>query len=102
MCQCIDLEMNGDYVDCEIAASDAYGACIFDCDKTDSSCLTDCSRQYAEQIERCPCQSSCPNGCPCPEYQCTTTTTELVTTTPSSEAKSAVLVLSTNIKELMG
>ena len=29
-----------------------------------------CTRDYAEGIENCPCNSNCPNGCPCPDFVC--------------------------------
>ena len=47
-----------------------------------------------ENLNGCPCQSGCPNGCPCPEYTCSTTTTALTTTT-SSKSKTDILILST-------
>ena len=53
-----------------------------------------------ENLNRCPCQSGCPSGCPCPEYFCPMTTTALTTTmatstTTSSKQKTDILVLST-------
>ena len=33
-------------------------------------CVSVCSRGYQHKIEQCPCQSGCPNGCPCPDYDC--------------------------------
>ena len=98
VCQCADLENNLDYVECESQVDQRYAECIVECDKTDSTCLTDCSREYADQIERCPCKSTCPDGCPCPEFECATTTVPVVTTTPSTEAKSAVLILNSSLR----
>ena len=54
-------------------------------------------------METCPCQSRCPNGCPCPDYECSGTTTDLTTTTTvaatqttQAKPKTSILVLSTN------
>ena len=33
---------------------------------TKSKCNTD----FLENFENCPCESGCPNGCPCPNYDC--------------------------------
>ena len=43
-------------------------------------------------------KSQCPDGCPCPEYTCSSTTTEVMTTTPSQEAKESILILNTSLK----
>ena len=69
--------------------------------------MSECTRVYNEQQIDCPCHANCPNGCPCPNYECkwhdenettpapTTTTTELITTTTtvSDKDQKAVLVL---------
>ena len=57
-----------------------------------------CSRDYQRQLETCPCELGCPQGCPCPDYQCpsgesTTTTTQMMTTTATNNM--AMLFLST-------
>ena len=52
----------------------------------DVDCLGDCASEYQENLEKCPCQSGCPNGCPCPNYQCDVA---------PPEHKSEVLVLNT-------
>ena len=46
-------------------------------------CVGVCSRDYQHKKEQCPCQSGCPDGCPCPDYEC-----------PDNSRK-AVLVLNT-------
>ena len=57
-----------------------------------------CSREYDENKTVCPCQAGCPNGCPCPDYQCpaesTTTEMDTTTTTPILPHK-LVLILNT-------
>ena len=54
-----------------------YHKCIVSC-SYDSNCVAECSRKYSEEILFCPCQIGCPNGCPCTEYTCSTTTFEVV------------------------
>ena len=84
-----------------------YNVCVVNCATGDLLCVSVCSRTYQENILQCPCQSGCPNGCPCEVYVCpttttsTTTTTALPTTTTTTVAspKTEVLVLSTMNKE---
>ena len=74
-----------------------YNVCIRNCPTGDLICVGQCSRSYQDNILQCPCQSGCPNGCPCDEYVCptvTTSTTNTMTTTAASP-KTDVLVLST-------
>ena len=66
---------------CEASVEEAYGHCIIDC-KGDSSCMSNCNREYDSQLISCPCNANCSNGCPCPNYECT-------------KPKSAVLILNT-------
>ena len=71
-------------------------------------CEISCVTNMKENFKKCPCQTLCPDGCPCEFYQCeetttpaetttsktTTTTTKAETTTAPSSEKD-VLVLST-------
>ena len=34
------------------------------------SCRYECEIEFNERVEKCPCMVGCPNGCPCPDYQC--------------------------------
>ena len=83
-----------------------YNRCLLNCPAGDALCLSECAREYQgkgstflhetkirtsgpncqkENLNRCPCQYGCPNGCPCPEYTC-----------PGSDISSSdILVLST-------
>ena len=72
--------------------------CIVSCDAGDVICLASCARQLDLNKELCPCQSDCPNGCPCPNYQCSESTTPRPTTqtTASDTRKDTVLVLNTH------
>jgi hypothetical protein len=54
---------------CEAKANEDYLHCIGDCDD-DTSCLSGCSRLYNDQLTSCPCNENCPDGCPCPIYEC--------------------------------
>ena len=47
-----------------------YNKCLLDCSPTDVDCIGVCLISYNEDIQVCPCQSQCPGGCPCPEYEC--------------------------------
>ena len=50
--------------------------------------MSNCHRTYDEDIKDCPCQSGCPSGCPCPNYDgcpiSSTTTTSTTTTTTTT------------------
>merc|ERR1711935_785802 len=96
--ECRDPETNQDYLVCKNNVELLYNECVFNCPPGDFDCFGVCSRDYQAQLERCPCESGCPQGCPCPEYQCpsdesTTTTTQMMTTTTT--IKMAMLFLST-------
>ena len=34
------------------------------------NCVAECARVYNESILDCPCNQFCPEGCPCPNYNC--------------------------------
>ena len=56
---------------CEEAAGEGLLACYDTCDGPDDSiCMSTCLRQYDQTMNNCPCNGGCPNGCPCPTYQC--------------------------------
>ena len=38
----------------------------------DNVCVQQCNREYEENRVNCPCQENCPEGCPCPAYECPT------------------------------
>ena len=122
-CSCRDYESNPDYITCSDQYELLYTRCLLGtvysnylkqhlfwhsdktthkgCPHQDIDCLAQCSRDYDENIENCPCRANCPTGCPCPGFQCSstttqitnTTTTQLTTTTTPGKPKTAVLIL---------
>lgn len=60
-----------------------YGQCAANCSHADLDCFIKCSDDYDENIPRCPCQSKCPRGCPCPEYECDRTEVLILNTLSS-------------------
>ena len=102
-CSCRNYEENPDYIACVDHFDLIYRNCMFDCDHNDNSCYADCNRKYDENIQNCPCKSNCPDGCPCPNYECPGTTpgvttgvssTTRMTTTAAEQMNSTVLVVS--------
>ena len=61
-----------------------FSTCLLDCESDDSLCVSGCAREYDTNLTKCPCKSGCPDGCPCPKYEC-----------PDS-GKSEVLILNTH------
>jgi hypothetical protein len=47
-----------------------FVSCVSNCQESDASCIATCTRQYDSNIKTCPCEEECPNGCPCPTFQC--------------------------------
>ena len=95
ICKCRNVDSNPDYLACLDSVEETYVRCLLDCDH-ETDCLAECVREYEENKKVCPCEENCPNGCPCPQYDCTQTesTTQLATTTPKI-SKNLVLVLNT-------
>ena len=101
-CSCVDSENDPNYLTCHDFYESLYNECLFQCPTGDFGCLTNCYRAYEDNLETCPCRSQCPNGCPCPHYNCPdtpTTTTSITSTsvlpTTTSRTGSSVLILST-------
>ena len=105
LCACREPDSNPDYIACVAQMDAIFTECVLACNHN-SECYADCNRDYVDNVEKCPCQSGCVNGCPCAEYYCeghdtlpgTTTsmiTTTTVATTTLSTAKKSILMLNT-------
>ena len=85
LCQCQEPNNNTDFIHCKERSSLLFLQRLFG-ENLDYSikqintiiydkCIScppadfECARDYKQGIDGCPCQSGCPNGCPCPEYQ---------------------------------
>ena len=79
-CQCVDPELNADFIKCEQYVTSVYVECASKCG-SDLACNSGCARQFDEDMKQCPCQEKCPGGCPCPGYDCEVTTTTESTST---------------------
>ena len=51
--------------DCENNCIAQNTKCVFDCG-LNQECIRQCSRDYAQCTDNCPCYTRCYNGCPCP------------------------------------
>ena len=95
-CKCHDYETSLNYLECSDFYEGLYHECMFNCPANDWHCIAACSRELDENLKNCPCRSLCPNGCPCPNYECPeVTTTAASTETTPAKRKNSVLVLST-------
>ena len=97
-CQC-KVNTSDEKAQCEDELSQIYVECIIACEG-DNVCMSECTRIYNEQLAFCPCNENCPNGCPCPSYECpdqiSSTTSVATTTTEIAKKNTAVLVLNTS------
>ena len=57
--------------------------------------MGNCSRDFNNNILHCPCTSGCPNGCPCDDYVCPTTTPSITTTTALTTTSTSATTTST-------
>ena len=67
--QCDDIDANDDWHRCEDGLQIELGECFEGCG-TDSLCLIDCSSDFEIALKDCPCMENCPDGCPCPNWDC--------------------------------
>ena len=54
---------------CEEEAGHILTDCYTEC-HGDEYCITKCIRDYDYHTFHCPCDGGCPDGCPCPVYEC--------------------------------
>ena len=95
-CSCHNYEENPDYIGCEREYELVYWKCVYDCGHNDNLCYAACNREYDQSIENCPCKSECPNGCPCPDYECPQTTPEVTTATSTTSTSTTSTTMSTS------
>ena len=74
---CAFPEENEDHLKCFAELENELFQCIQNCGGS-SSCVTLCTVQYSQNILNCPCEEGCPDGCPCPNYQCSKLTSVLI------------------------
>ena len=87
---CNQPETNPERIECRAHFNNLYTECIINCPTADVICSSACSRELDENLlkwsfwflclnfnfdyfktrKKCPCEIGCPNGCPCPEYNC--------------------------------
>ena len=80
----------------EVCAEEAeyfFDQCVIDCGPDHFTCIGQCQVQFHDFLEECPCKSGCPQGCPCPSYQCPSTTSSVSSVTTTAAPKDSVLVL---------
>ena len=71
--ECDSDDINVNYKKCLEDLQDVYGECTLDCYATqpfDPDCILDCSNSFVGDHDNCPCQTGCPKGCPCENYDC--------------------------------
>ncbi|CAG5108397.1 Oidioi.mRNA.OKI2018_I69.chr1.g3776.t1.cds [Oikopleura dioica] len=66
---CAFPEENEDHVKCLAEFERELIECIQNCGGN-SSCVSLCTVQYSQDILNCPCEEGCPDGCPCPNFDC--------------------------------
>ena len=66
---CADPGGNQDYIKCYEKLQEIRSDCMNSC-SGNSTCLENCTSDFLEDIKNCPCEENCPNGCPCPSYDC--------------------------------
>ena len=71
--------------------SKEFTSCVISCQTDDFVCASDCAREYDENMQKCPCQSGCPDGCPCPSYQCPSTSASVLILNTSSSSNVPVI-----------
>ena len=51
---------------CENIVKSKYFLCTSGCNESEDYpvCMSECNRHYVEELDQCPCNAGCPNGCP--------------------------------------
>ena len=90
-CVCSAEETIEDKAKCINEFEQVYRQCGINCNH-DTTCISQCGREYNQNILTCPCTEGCPQGCPCPEYECSITSTEQPTTTTTKVRSKFLLI----------
>ena len=85
-CVCARDQPNPDKEKCVDEFDQIYLMCVADCNR-ELACISQCIRDYDENVYNCPCNNGCPLGCPCTDYRCPTSTTETTTATATTTTK---------------
>ena len=94
-CRCYDYENNPNYQTCFEFYERLFHICVYNCPTVDLLCLATCNRDLEGNLETCPCRNQCPNGCPCPNYECPVTTTIQTTNSTTAPTTSTTTITST-------
>ena len=70
ICTCAYPEDNPNHTTCVDAVETAYMGCLQSCTAGDVHCLSVCGVNFNNNLHECPCNDGCPEGCPCPVYEC--------------------------------
>ena len=70
-----------------------YTSCTVNCPTNDFVCASECAREYDKNKQNCPCQPGCPDGCPCPIYQCPSTSSAVLVLNHPFESFSNVPII---------
>ena len=91
-CVCGIPEENVDFVRCFEEVTALFEECFLAC--PNQECLLQCKAIYESNLNQCPCQLGCPDGCPCPHYSCPHTTKPTTTTTTKTQTTTATTTAS--------
>lgn len=71
---CLECEekYESEFGRCQTKQREILNTCFINCDTYDDDCESRCFIKYKMTLKNCPCMENCENGCPCPNYDCTT------------------------------
>ena len=55
---------------CVHETEELFMQCTFSCDAFDLACHQQCTADYNDNLQKCPCGAQCPDGCPCDHWNC--------------------------------
>ena len=97
---CYGDSANDEKIECLDKLDQVYISCLVNCEH-EEACVSKCAREYNEGVSDCPCNEGCPQGCPCPNYECSTdiTTTQTSKTTTAPDYSGLILAVYRNEAE---